>query len=60
MLEKGKLAMFCYRCAQAAKGTACTVSGVCGQTHTGVYSKETEVMKNENANCLRINASWQY
>ncbi len=26
------MSMFCYQCEQAAKGTGCTVSGVCGKT----------------------------
>ena len=25
--------MFCYQCEQTAKGTGCTVQGVCGKTH---------------------------
>ncbi|HOY63819.1 MAG TPA: hydroxylamine reductase, partial [bacterium] len=25
--------MFCYQCEQTAKGTGCTVKGVCGKTH---------------------------
>ena len=24
--------MFCYQCEQTAKGTGCTVAGVCGKT----------------------------
>ncbi|MBU1767141.1 MAG: hydroxylamine reductase, partial [Candidatus Omnitrophica bacterium] len=26
--------MFCYQCSQTAKGTGCTVSGVCGKAPT--------------------------
>ena len=26
------MAMFCYQCQEAAKGTGCTVKGVCGKT----------------------------
>ena len=25
--------MFCYQCEQTAKGTGCTVQGVCGKSH---------------------------
>ena len=28
------LKMFCYQCSQTAKGTGCTVSGVCGKVPT--------------------------
>ena len=27
-----KLTMFCYQCEQTAKGTGCTVHGVCGKS----------------------------
>ena len=26
------MSMFCYQCQEAAKGTGCTVKGVCGKT----------------------------
>ncbi len=29
-----KLDMFCYQCSQTAKGTGCTVRGVCGKEPT--------------------------
>jgi len=34
MAEKERLDMFCYQCAQTAKGTGCTVRGVCGKEPT--------------------------
>lgn len=30
--EKGVLLMFCNQCEQTAKGTGCTVAGVCGKS----------------------------
>ena len=33
MAENG-LDMFCYQCSQTAKGTGCTISGVCGKKPT--------------------------
>jgi len=32
--EKERLAMFCYQCSQTARGTGCTVKGVCGKEPT--------------------------
>lgn len=32
--EKRKLEMFCYQCSQTARGTGCTVRGVCGKDST--------------------------
>jgi len=26
------MSMFCYQCQESAKGTGCTVKGVCGKT----------------------------
>ena len=26
------MSMFCYQCQEAAKGTGCTIKGVCGKT----------------------------
>ncbi|MGI5836988.1 MAG: hydroxylamine reductase, partial [Chloroflexota bacterium] len=34
MASNEALQMFCYQCSQAAKGTGCTVSGVCGKVPT--------------------------
>jgi len=34
MAEKERLDMFCYQCAQTARGTGCTVRGVCGKEAT--------------------------
>ena len=34
MSEKERLAMFCYQCSQTARGTGCTVKGVCGKEPT--------------------------
>jgi hydroxylamine reductase len=34
MAEKEKLDMFCYQCSQTARGTGCTVKGVCGKEAT--------------------------
>ncbi|MEW5766726.1 MAG: hydroxylamine reductase [bacterium] len=34
MAEKERLDMFCYQCSQTAKGTGCTVKGVCGKEPT--------------------------
>lgn len=34
MAEKGRLSMFCYQCSQTARGTGCTVKGVCGKEAT--------------------------
>ena len=34
MAEKERLNMFCYQCSQTAKGTGCTVKGVCGKDAT--------------------------
>lgn len=33
-MEKDKLDMFCYQCSQTARGTGCTVKGVCGKNST--------------------------
>ena len=32
MRKRGSVLMFCYQCEQCAKGTGCTVVGVCGKT----------------------------
>jgi hydroxylamine reductase len=32
MKGEDKMSMFCYQCQEAAKGTGCTVKGVCGKT----------------------------
>ena len=34
MIEKERLNMFCYQCSQTAKGTGCTVKGMCGKEAT--------------------------
>jgi len=34
MAEKDGLKMFCYQCSQTARGTGCTVKGVCGKEAT--------------------------
>ena len=34
MAEKENVEMFCYQCAQTARGTGCTVKGVCGKEAT--------------------------
>ena len=34
MTEKERLNMFCYQCSQTARGTGCTVKGVCGKEAT--------------------------
>jgi len=34
MSEKERLDMFCYQCSQTARGTGCTVKGVCGKEAT--------------------------
>jgi len=34
MAEKEGLKMFCYQCSQTARGTGCTVKGVCGKEAT--------------------------
>lgn len=34
MAEKERLDMFCYQCSQTARGTGCTVRGVCGKEAT--------------------------
>jgi hydroxylamine reductase len=34
MADKEKLDMFCYQCSQTARGTGCTVKGVCGKEPT--------------------------
>jgi len=34
MGEKERLDMFCYQCSQTARGTGCTVKGVCGKEAT--------------------------
>jgi len=34
MAEKERLDMFCYQCSQTARGTGCTVRGVCGKIPT--------------------------
>ena len=34
MAEKERLDMFCYQCSQTARGTGCTVRGVCGKGAT--------------------------
>jgi hydroxylamine reductase len=34
MSEKHELDMFCYQCSQTARGTGCTLKGVCGKTPT--------------------------
>ncbi|MDI6795190.1 MAG: hypothetical protein QME81_20390, partial [bacterium] len=34
MAEKEGLDMFCYQCSQTARGTGCTVKGVCGKEPT--------------------------
>jgi hydroxylamine reductase len=34
MIGKEKLDMFCYQCSQTARGTGCTVKGVCGKEAT--------------------------
>ena len=34
MADKERLDMFCYQCSQTARGTGCTVKGVCGKEAT--------------------------
>jgi len=34
MADKERLDMFCYQCAQTARGTGCTVKGMCGKEAT--------------------------
>ena len=34
MTDKEALDMFCYQCSQTARGTGCTVTGVCGKSAT--------------------------
>jgi len=34
MVEKERLDMFCYQCSQTARGTGCTIKGVCGKEAT--------------------------
>ena len=34
MTDKERLDMFCYQCSQTARGTGCTVKGVCGKDAT--------------------------
>jgi len=34
MAEKERINMFCYQCSQTARGTGCTVKGVCGKEPT--------------------------
>jgi len=34
MADKERLDMFCYQCSQTARGTGCTVRGVCGKVPT--------------------------
>ncbi len=34
MADRERLDMFCYQCAQTARGTGCTVKGVCGKEAT--------------------------
>jgi hydroxylamine reductase len=34
MADKERLDMFCYQCAQTARGTGCTIRGVCGKEAT--------------------------
>ncbi len=34
MDKNEKLDMFCYQCSQTAKGTGCTIRGVCGKEAT--------------------------
>jgi hydroxylamine reductase len=34
MAEREGLAMFCYQCSQTARGTGCTIRGVCGKVPT--------------------------
>jgi hydroxylamine reductase len=34
MAEKERLDMFCYQCSQTARGTGCTLKGVCGKEAT--------------------------
>ncbi|MCX7703324.1 MAG: hydroxylamine reductase [Planctomycetota bacterium] len=34
MVEQNGLEMFCYQCSQTARGTGCTVRGVCGKVPT--------------------------
>ena len=34
MADKERLDMFCYQCAQTARGTGCTIKGVCGKEAT--------------------------
>jgi len=34
MTEKERLDMFCYQCSQTARGTGCTIRGVCGKEPT--------------------------
>ena len=39
-LEKRMEKMFCYQCEQTAKGTGCTVSGVCGKTPAVAHGQD--------------------
>jgi len=40
MVEKERLDMFCYQCSQTARGTGCTVRGVCGKKATVAHLQD--------------------
>ena len=34
------MSMYCYQCQETAKGTGCTVRGVCGKTEDVAHSQD--------------------
>ena len=51
------LDMFCYQCSQTAKGTGCTVSGVCGKKPTVARLQDNLIFTMKGISAYNYNAN---
>lgn len=51
------LDMFCYQCSQTAKGTGCTVSGVCGKNATVARLQDNLIFTLKGISAYNYNAN---
>ena len=54
------LDMFCYQCSQTAKGTGCTVSGVCGKKPTVARLQDNLIFTMKGISAYNYNAKGLY
>jgi len=46
--------MFCFQCQEAAKGTGCTVKGVCGKTDDVANLQDTLMYVLKGISCVNL------